>query len=159
MKRIAILISAVALAVLGATTLASGASSATNPHQKVFTLVIEESEATLTPADFFSNLAQNTQASEDAPIYRDGSKVGLAETVITVTRAEGDDVAAMIECSIELPEGNLLFNGSVHLADLAAGADVPVVGGTGSYAGASGTVEMLDAEGSTFQLNFDFSTK
>ncbi|MGH3468324.1 MAG: hypothetical protein ACRDQF_11395 [Thermocrispum sp.] len=104
MKRIAILISVAALAILGAVFLATGASSAASPHHQVFTLVLQETEATLTPADFFSNLEPNAQAAEDAPVYRGGSKVGLAETVLTVTRAEGEDVAVMIECSIELPE-------------------------------------------------------
>jgi hypothetical protein len=44
-----------------------------------------------------------------------------------VTRA-GDDPVVIIECSVELPSGNVLFNGSMHLGGLADGAPVPVVG-------------------------------
>jgi len=121
-------------------------------------VVAQDSEATITPADFMGRLVQNLQAAEDEPVYRDGKRVGLAETTISVTRAEGDDFAAIIACSIELPEGTILFDGSAHLADLGTGATLPVVGGTGACAGARGTVTPIAADGASTTLNFDFST-
>lgn len=163
MKRIPLLLTAVgvvAAAMIVAVTILPGGSSAADRNHRTFTLVAQESEATLTPADAFNAPAQNAQASEDAPVYRNGKKVGLAETVITFTRVAGDDVVAMIERSIELPEGNLLFNGSAHLADLAKGAAVPVVGGTKAYNEAAGTVIMVASEdGSKTTLKFDITTK
>jgi hypothetical protein len=79
---------------------------------------------------------------------------------VTITRVADDDVAAMIECSVELPEGNLLFNGSAHFADLGTGAVLPVAGGTGRYAGASGVVTMVAAaDGSSTALTFKIRTK
>jgi hypothetical protein len=84
--------------------------------------------------------------------------VGPPETIVTIKRA-GDDPAGIIECSVELPEGNILFNGSLHLADIGNGVDIPVVGGTGSYAGAKGVVTMTGArDGSSTQLKFRFRT-
>lgn len=137
-----------------------GSSASSSSHKFAFTVVAQDSEATFTPSDFFSTPpAQNDQVSIDAPVYRSGSKVGLAETIVTITRV-GDDTAGIIECSVELPEGNILFNGSLHLADLGTGATIPVVGGTGRYAGASGVVTMVGAaDGSSTDLKFRFTTK
>jgi hypothetical protein len=67
----------------------------------------------------------------------------------------------MLECSVELPEGNIFFNGSVHGADVmnGTGAVVPVVGGTGRYAGAEGTVSAVEGrDGASKVMTFDIST-
>lgn len=123
---------------------------------KQFTVVVQDSEATIVPADLFENLAPNAQGIEDAPVYRDGDRVGAAATIVTFIRADDADVIGIIECSIELPEGNLFFNGSFHFADMAEGAVVPVVGGTGDYAGSAGTVTMtVGDEGRATVLEFD----
>lgn len=161
MKRITLSLATLgALAVALAFTAGLPGSASAESHKHTFTVVVQETEATLTPADFFATPPeQNAQASEDAPVYRNGRKVGLAETIITFTRVTDDDVAAMIECSVELPGGNLLFSGSVHLADLGAGAAVPVVRGTGKYTHASGVVTLVAAaDGSSTDLRFDFAT-
>lgn len=121
-----------------------------------FTVTIDETQATITPADFGQAPPAGQLATEDAPVYREGEKVGLAETTLAVTRVDGDDVAVLITCSVELPEGNLLFSGSFHLAAMMNGAQLPVVGGTGQYAGAIGTVMLTAAEdGTSTTLEFD----
>jgi len=109
MKRLALL-GAVVLALFVSLVVSAGISgSAPAPAKSRFTVVSQDSEGTFTPADFFTSPpVQNAQASIDAPIYRSGQKVGQAETIVTITRVAGDDVAAMIECSVELPEGNIL---------------------------------------------------
>jgi len=161
MKRLAALgavVVALILSLSGAASLAGSASAA--PSKLHFTVVSQDSESTFTPSDFFTTPpTQNAQASIDAPVYRSGHKVGLAETIVTITRAHADDPAAMIECSVELPEGILLFNGSAHLGDLGTGAVLPVVGGTGRYAHVSGVVTMVAApDGSSTALTFDIRT-
>jgi len=148
MQKARIIVGAIVLAVV-ASLATFAATSPASAAKRDLVVVINEAEATVTPADFFSNLAPNQQASEDAPVYRDGEPVGLAETLITITRVEGDDIAALIECSIELPEGNLFFNGSAHFADLGTGVDLPVVGGTGEYERYTGVVTLVGSEDGT----------
>jgi hypothetical protein len=123
-------------------------------------VVSQDAQGSVTPGDFFASPpVQNAQASIDAPVTRGGDTVRIAETVVTITRA-GDDPTAMIECSVELPAGIVFFNGAAHLADVGTGAVVPVTGGTGQYAGASGTVTMIGAaDGSSTTLKFTFDTK
>lgn len=151
------LIVAIAVA-LAAVALSPMVFAADSQAQSKFTLVVNDTQGTVVPPTFFDNLQANTQAVEDAPVSRNGQIVGLAETVYTVTRVHNDDIAVMIECSIELPEGNILFNGTAHLGDVESGAAVPVVGGTGRYAGASGTVVMSVTSDGNTTLDFDFAT-
>lgn len=47
---------------------------------------------------------------------------------------------------------------TAHFADLGTGAAIPVVGGTGAYSGASGTVVLVGGETAT-TATFDFTTK
>lgn len=162
MKRIATIIaSLIAVAALVLVAAGQSGSASAAPHKYVFTVVGQDAQGTVTPGDFFTAPpVQNAQASVDVPMSRNGTNVGLAETIITITRVSGDDVVAMIECSVELPGGIVFFNGAAHLADLGTGATLPVVGGTGEYAGASGVVTLVAAaDGSTTDLRFNFSTK
>ncbi len=148
-----------AAGVVAVAALLTGAASASGPGKKDLAVVVRDAEASVSPSDFFTATPkQNAHGTEDAPVYRRAEKVGLAETVYTVTRVAGDDVAIMVECSVELPEGNLVFNGTAHMADVATGATVPLVGGTGAYAGAIGTVTMIGApDGSSTTLKFHLS--
>ncbi len=152
---LAIPIVAAALAAVGLLPAVAGAA---NPHHHRFTVVAHNDEGTITPADFFDDLVQNSRASVDAPVYRNGEQVGATETILTVTRG-GDDPTLIIECSVELPDGNVLFNGSFHLTDVADGAGVPVVGGTGRYTGARGILLLTVTDPARPVLAFDFSTK
>lgn len=157
MRNALIAVGAIALLALGVGLGALRADDS-GDHQR-FTLVAHEAEAAVTPSTFFTDPPkQNAAGSEDAPLYRDDKKVGLAETAYTVLRTAGGDTDVMVECDIELPEGHLLFNGAAHLADVAKGAVVPVVGGSGKYRGATGQVTMVGAaDGSTTTLRFDIT--
>lgn len=77
---------------------------------------------------------------------------------MTVTRA-GDDPEAIISCTVELPNGNIHFNGAAHLGDLAKGAVVPVVGGTKAFKRAGGTVVMKSTNPAQTNLTFDIATR
>ena len=156
MRKTPLVVAAIAAALLVGTLLGPGVSAASSPKHQRITVVAQDSEATFAPADFGQAPEPNQRATEDAPVYRDGHAVGIAETALTLTRVAGDDVAGLIECSVELPEGNILFAGSFHFADLGSGATVPVVGGTAGYAGYTGTVTMVaSADASQTTLSFD----
>lgn len=161
MKRIHLLIAAGAAVLVATAALTPGGAAAASSNHRRFSVVVRDAEAAVSPADFFSTPPlQNAQGSSDGPVYRGSEKVGLAETVFTVTRVAHGDVVLMIECSVELAEGSLVFNGTAHLADVGRGASVPVVGGTGAYAGSRGTVTMVgSADGSSTALHFDLSDK
>jgi hypothetical protein len=150
-----------ALVALGTPAAAWASKGHHHHHNNTFTVVVRDADAAVAPADFFTAAPQpNAQATEDAPVYDGNEKIGLAETVYTITRVAGDDVDVMVECSVELPDGNLLFNGTTHLADVTSGTAFPVVGGTGAYARARGVVTATGAaDGSTTTLDFDISTK
>jgi hypothetical protein len=99
--------------------------------------------------------AQNDTAAADAPVYRKGRKIGRTETVLTITRVTSRDLEATIECTVRLPHGNILFNGAFNFAGLGHGVAVPVVGGTGRYKGAAGTVVAKAPDPSRTKLTFD----
>jgi hypothetical protein len=150
---------ALAVAALAGALLIGGTGSAAakGPGTMSFTVVSQDSEATIAPAEFFANPTLAGSGIEDAPVYRDGEKVGSAQTVVTATRV-GDDVVGIIECSVELPEGNIFFDGSMHLAELVNGVEIPVVGGTGAYTGVIGVVTMTAAaDGSSTTLAFELT--
>jgi hypothetical protein len=146
-----------ALALAGALMSTSGVLAQSLPEPSMtFTLTIDETQAVFGPEGFGEAFAPGQVGTEDAPVARDGETVGLALTSLTITHVEGDDVAGLIDCSIELPEGSIVFNGSFHFGDMASGVDIPVVGGTGDYASAIGTVTLTGSEdGTTTTLDFD----
>lgn len=133
---------AAVLAGCAALTVVTTSANADDDRKHRLSVVVKDTQATLTPADFFSALAPGAEAVVDAPVERSGQAVGSALTEVVVVRAGESDLAALITCSVELPEGNLLFAGSAHFAEIGDGVDLPVVGGTGRYRDASGVVTM-----------------
>ncbi len=161
MKRLTVIGAAVLAAVAALIfTVGLPGTATARPHRFDFTVVAHDDKGSVTPADFFTSPpVQNDQASIDAPVYRRGVKVGRAETIVTYTRVSPNDVQAMIECSVELRGGIVLFNGAFHGADLGTGVTLPVVGGTGKYARAAGVVTMVaNADGTRTRLHFRFVT-
>jgi hypothetical protein len=68
-------------------------------------------------------------------------QAGRAVTHIRVVRTlSKDNWLGIVDCTIELPRGDLVFYGAFRFAGLAKGATLPVTGGTGDYTGARGTV-------------------
>ena len=57
--------------------------------------------------------------------------------------------------SVVLKDGTILFNGSVDLKKLGGGVEVPIIGGTGAYDGAGGTVKMGMPTPKTTSLEFE----
>jgi hypothetical protein len=157
MKR-SIVIPIVSAAALTATAGEALATSATAGHKRL-TVVVQDAQGSVTPADFIAApYPQNTQAAEDAPVTQNGHRVGRSETVFTVTRADAQDPMVMIECSIELPHGIILFDGAFHPTDMFTGMVIPVVGGTGAYSSARGIAIAVAAhDGTHTTVTFDLT--
>ena len=152
-------VAAVVVAAIGALALFLGTSGGSDQgDHRQFTVVARDSEGTITPPDFGAAPAQGQQAALDAPVYRREQKVGRAETILTITRVSGDGPEVIVECAVVLPKGQILFNGGMRFADLAEGAAVPVVGGTGAYARAAGTVVLQSSDPAETSLTFDIWT-
>jgi hypothetical protein len=94
---------------------------------------------------------------EENPLTSSGGKtLGNAYTVVTMTSGKSmADAKGLIDCSINLAAGRILFNGYVSLADLGKGITVPVIGGTGAYAGAGGSVRMQAPDDKHTNMTFD----
>lgn len=58
----------------------------------------------------------------------------------------GGDAVIILDCTIELADGNLTFYGATEFNRFPAGAEFPVTGGTGAYVGAAGTATVTPAE-------------
>jgi len=85
-----------------------------------------------------------------------GNAVGKLYTVVTMTSGKSmADAVGLIDCHVVLDSGTILFNGSVALKDLGTGVTLPVVGGTGSYDGAGGSVRMQVPDPKRTNMTFD----
>jgi hypothetical protein len=93
---------------------------------------------------------------ENPAVDTSGATAGKLHTVVNITSGKSTaDGAGLIDCHVVLNDGTILFNGSVALKDLAAGVSLPVLGGTGAYNGAGGTVRMQSSDGKKTNLTFD----
>ena len=99
------------------------------------------------------------QLVEESPVVDAGGQtLGKALTTAAIISGTGmTDFEAVVDCTVELAEGHLVFHGGFASKDLAAGAPVPVVGGTGQYAGATGTVMMIAPTDKKTELKFDLA--
>ncbi len=97
------------------------------------------------------------QLIEESPVSdTDGKAIGTAYTAVTMTSGTSmADAVGLIDCHIVLDGGSVLFNGSVSLKDLGTGVTVPVIGGTGRYAGAGGSVTMKAPDDKHTNMDFD----
>jgi hypothetical protein len=160
-RRLAVLPIAALVAVCAGGAVAAAASMAPEMSPSAMgrmslTVLVEDSKATVTPADFFSNPAVGETGVEVAPVSVDGKEVGTAHTVIIGTVVTDKDVVGILTCSVELAGGDLLFEGSFHVSQMMSGEVLPVIGGTGDYAGAIGTATLTaTADGASTQVVFD----
>lgn len=70
-----------------------------------------------------------------------GEEVGRVVTRVQVVDAGGGDPFQILDCTVELDGGKLVFYGSFRGSESAGpGAVFPLMGGTGRYSGAEGTV-------------------
>lgn len=74
--------------------------------------------------------------------------VGSVITAVRVVRTFDDgDFLAFIDCTVRVDgRGSLTFVGGIRFTDAQAGTDLPVVGGTGRWAGTRGTVHLTVTE-------------
>jgi hypothetical protein len=85
-----------------------------------------------------------------------GAEVANLYTVVTMTSGKSmADAKGLIDCHVVFKDGTVLFNGSVDLAKLGTGVSLPVIGGTGAYNGAGGTVRMQAPDQKTTNISFD----
>jgi hypothetical protein len=76
-------------------------------------------------------------------VTRDGAVAGTAQATITVSDPhplEGDRAHGVVSAVYHLADGDIYTVGTYRFADSGAGRGA-IVGGTGAYAGARGTVE------------------
>lgn len=76
--------------------------------------------------------------------------LGQAITKITVVRLhkKGQDFTFILDCTVQLPGGDIVFYGGARFSELFGpdGLVFPVIGGTGPYAAAGGTVTIVPAD-------------
>lgn len=75
------------------------------------------------------------------------SSVGRAVTRWQVVEdLGGGDAVIVLDCTIELADGKLVFSGATEFNQFPAGAEFSVTGGTGAYVGAEGTATVTPSE-------------
>jgi hypothetical protein len=87
-----------------------------------------------------------------------GANVAKLYTIVTMTSGKSmADATGIIDCHVVWKDGStVLFNGSVDMKKLGgAGVSLPVIGGTGAYNGAGGTVHMQAPDQKTTNISFD----
>lgn len=90
----------------------------------------------------------------------DGSAVGDSVMKVTIVRSHrgGEFFTIILDCTVRLSDGDIGFHGAIRTDEFGA---LPVVGGTGVYAGATGTVTIEPAEVAGqdgFMWTFDLMT-
>jgi hypothetical protein len=157
MKRTAgwVAMTVVAAGVAGA---CAQTSNADVTRRRVNVVVSDEKAATLELVDGGDEgFGPGDQLVEQAPLIdSSGKTVGQSYTTVAMVRG-GDlsDAHGLIDCHIVLSGGTILFNGAVSTKDLGTGVTLPVIGGTGTYAGAGGSVRMVAPNDKRTNLTFD----
>jgi hypothetical protein len=131
-------------------------ADATTKHLSI--VGIDEKATTLEQVDLGKpGFGPADELIEEAPIQDSaGTTIGKSYTVITITSGKSlTDAVGLIDCSINLNGGVIVFNGQLAMKDMGTGVTVPVVGGTGSYAGAGGTVRMQAPDNKKTNMTFD----
>jgi hypothetical protein len=97
------------------------------------------------------------QMVEEAPVLDSSGKiVGNSFTSVAIVSGSSDqDFNGLLDCTFKLADGNIVFHGWFASKDLAAGSKIPVVGGTGAYNGATGTVTAVAPNDKVSNITFD----
>jgi hypothetical protein len=145
--------------VLGGLAVACAQTSIADVSRRHVAVVIDEGHATVQEVVDLgkSGFGTGDQVLEEAPVTDSAGKtVGDSFTTLTITSGKSLEVSkGLIDCSINLGRGTILFNGYVDLAKLDKGITIPVIGGTGAYSGAGGSVRMTKPDEP--HTNLDFS--
>ena len=69
-----------------------------------------------------------------------GSRLGRSITELTIVRpvSRGQDFEIVVDSTLRLADGALVLDGGLRYSELLGGGTIPVVGGTGAFAGARG---------------------
>lgn len=97
----------------------------------------------------------------DPVLNAEGEEIGIADTRVQIIAAAGaNDLSFILDCTIELDRGRLVFSGAELFSRVESETTFAVIGGTGSYAGAGGdvtgtpsTVDGQPASHLTFRLS------
>lgn len=84
--------------------------------------------------------------------------VGTAVTRVQVVEVDEGDPAFIIDCTIQLEAGDLVFYGAGLFSQLGTGLSFAVTGGTGDYQRASGIVTVTVGEDGTL-IDFDLAKR
>ena len=150
-------------AVIGVAVLIAGAfgactkASSSVTKQSLDVTSVDEKATTMEQLDLGKpGFGPGDEIVEVAPVI-DTSGATIGKTYTTVTMINGKSIAdawGAVDCTVALPDGNLLFHGAFSFKDLAKGTAAPVVGGTGKYAGAVGSVEVIAPTQKKTELKF-----
>ena len=75
-----------------------------------------------------------------------GAEIGKAVTRLVFAEVTEDDATFVLDCTVQLSEGNLAFYGAESFSSFADGVTYTVVGGTGRYQGTRGVVHITGGE-------------
>ncbi len=139
-KLMALLVALLAVAVAGALLVfvPPGAAAPRPQNLEVYVAAgepthVDESEPGLGPGDWL--------LFRDPVLDAAGEEIGTAVTRVQIISPAGNnDVAFILDCTVELGDGGLVFTGAERLSHLETEVSYAVAGGTGSFAGASGQV-------------------
>jgi hypothetical protein len=102
----------------------------------------------------------DTLLHHDPVLDPTGQQIGTAVTRVQAVQSLDGDTVVLLDCTVRLADGNVVFSGGDQLARLATtGTVYAITGGTGGYVGADGAVTarpdtLRGKDG--FRLAFDF---
>lgn len=116
---------------------------------------VDELEPGLGPGDWL--------LFRDPVLDASGERIGTADTRVQVIAPAGaGDLSFILDCTVELDRGRLVFSGAELLSHAETEVTFALVGGTGRYAGAkgqvTGTPAAVDGQPTT-HLTFELSRK
>lgn len=152
----------VAASVAGVLLTTAGTSVAAPPPRTIQVHVaagepthVDELEPGLGPGDWL--------LFRDPVLDAGGEEIGTAVTRVQLIAPVGEeDVAFILDCTVELDDGRLVFSGAEQLSRLESRVRYAVVGGSGRYAGARGQVTgepaLVDGQPAS-RLTFELARK
>jgi copper chaperone CopZ len=149
---------AVVLAAVGG---ACAQTSKADVTKQAVTIVIDEGKATVQEIIDAgkTGFGPGDQLVEEAPVTdSSGTSIGDSNTVFSITSGKAIESAhGLLDCSINLAGGKILFNGYLPIDKLSKDTPiaVPVIGGTGVYAGAGGVANMTKPDDKHTKVAFD----
>ena len=146
-------------------TVAVASASAISQPQTFSVLEVDESDASVSLGFDFQRLPKpGDRFGFKSGLYKRagrtrGARIGHDEGLCTFTRASADQqnfsADGLCTASAFLPGGQIHVQGFVHFADGPTRFDIPVIGGTGTYAGVRGFLRVRDlGNGDNSNLEF-----